>query len=109
MLILQNLTEILEALFTVVIKAVDKPFFLDNFWNVLAQSKFRSRIFCEPNVALYDMFEQSCRWALANLRDHHVVEYGADSQESLSGLTQIVQAILIQKNFLNYECGHSLW
>ena len=42
------------------------------------------------------------------LSDDHVVENGRDGKEPLSCLAEMRQAIIIEKNLLNDECGNGL-
>ena len=53
------------------------------------------------------MFKKA-RWRLDKLGLDHIIEDGADGEESLSSHAQIRQSIAIHQNFLNDKCGYSL-
>ncbi len=51
---------------------------------------------------------KKARWRLDKLGLDHIVEDGADGEESLSSHAQIRQSIAIHQNFLNDKCCHRL-
>jgi hypothetical protein len=64
-------------------------------------------VFSESIIAPYNVFEEASRWPLKLIHDH-IIEDGADSVESLSSLAQVVEALLVQQDFLDDEGGHCL-
>ena len=75
--------------------------------HVLFERNSGPRVLSQPVVASDDVLQQS-GGRLVDLTLHHVVQHSAHCEEPFSRLTQVVQALFVQKDLLNYECGHSL-
>ena len=109
LLLLEDLAESAQTLFAVVVEVIDQSLFLDDLGHILAESHARALILRQPNVALNDVLEEASAGRLViELCYDHVVENGGDGKEPLSCLAEVRQAIVIEKNLLNDECGNGL-
>jgi hypothetical protein len=55
----ENLTQILEALFAILIEILDQALLLHDLWHVLAKGKLGSWVLSEPIVAFDDVLQKS--------------------------------------------------
>ena len=54
------------------------------------------------------MLQQPRRRLILNLCDYHIVKYRGHRKEPLRCLTQMIEARVVQENFLDYEGCHCL-
>ena len=75
----EDLTQVLEALFTILIEIFHEALFLHDLWHVLAQGELGSWVFCQPIIAFDNVLQQSRRRLVFDLSNDHVVQNCANS------------------------------
>lgn len=106
--VFQDFAEVLEALFAVFIKILNQTLFLYDFGHILTKGQLSTRVLSQSVIAFDDVFKKSGGWLFNDLCNHHVVQNGAHCQESLCGLTEVVETLIIEQDLLNDESGYCL-
>ena len=74
----------------------------------MAQGEFGTGVFRQSVIAFYYMLQQPGRGLVLNLGNNHIVKDGGHRKEPLGRLAQVIEAWVVQENFLDYEGRHRL-